>query len=158
MHYAVDTNVLVAANGRDTHADIDCRLKAVEWLELILADSSLLLDMGLEVLTEYYAYCNFAGQPGLGDEFFRWAFQSQGLLSSIELHPHETRRYVEFPDSAGLEEFDPPDRKFVALAFTHSDAAVVNCLDSDYDEAGAALSAAGVQVIELCPHQLHTAD
>lgn len=157
-HQAVDTNVLVAANGRDTHADLECQLASVEILVAIQSDKSLLLDRGGEVLAEYLKYSNFHGQPGVGDEFFRWAFQNQGVLVAIELHEHEERIWVEFPDLAELQDFDPPDRKFVALALSHPNSSVVNALDSDYVEAHTALVAAGVDVIEICSHQLKPAN
>jgi len=156
-HRAVDTNVLVAANGRDTHADLECQLASVDMLVAIRSDKSLLLDRGGEVLAEYLKYSNFSGQPGVGDEFFRWAFQNQGVLVSVELHKHEERVWVEFPDLAELKDFDPPDRKFVALALTHPNSSVVNALDSDYVESNTGLAAAGVDVIEICSHQLKPA-
>jgi hypothetical protein len=154
-HHAVDTNVLVAANGRDTHADLVCRRAAVAQLIAIRSAKSLLLDAGREVLREYQARMNFAGAPGIGDEFFRWAFENQATLPLIELHHEDERGYEEFPESQELRAFDPADRKFVALVVAHGDAVVVNALDSDYSESSAGLTAAGVRILELCPHQLH---
>jgi hypothetical protein len=112
------------------------------------------LDAGGEVLAEYSTYCAHSGQPGVGDEFFRWAFQNQGLISSHELHPSDERGYVEFPDDERLSSFDRSDRKFVALVAVAGEAQVLNALDSDYSDAGEVLRELGVVVVELCEHQL----
>lgn len=158
MHHAVDTNVLVVANGRETHGGTICQLAAVELLVDVRAGEWLLLDLEGDVLAEYAAHCNFAGQPGLGDEFFRWAFQNQGYLTRIELTPDDDRVYAEFPDVDELGGFDRADRKFVAVALVHGDAVVVNAVDSDYSQFAEALERAGITVVELCPDLLVGAD
>ena len=53
MRYnVVDTNVLVVANGRDTHAEPPCRLAAAKALLAVKNDRSLVLDTGREILGE----------------------------------------------------------------------------------------------------------
>ncbi len=136
---------------------MECRRGAIAQLIAVQSEKSLLLDAGREVLAEYQALMNFRGAPGIGDEFFRWAFDNQATLTRIPLHPEDERGYEEFPDAQELRAFDRADRKFVALAATHGDAVVVNALDSDYSEARVGLAAAGVGVLELCPHQLRDA-
>lgn len=151
---AIDTNVLIAANGRDTHADPACRATCIDALVETQRGGRLLLDAGGEVLAEYSTYCAYSGQPGVGDEFFRWAFQNQGVVSSYELHPSDERGYVEFPDDERLSSFDPSDRKFVALVAVAGEGQILNALDSDYRDAGDVLRELGVVVIELCEHQV----
>jgi hypothetical protein len=71
--YVIDTNVGVAANGRDCQqADIACRLACIEKLKEcveILNDKKqgyVIVDSGNEIFEEYKSYFNFRGQPGTG--------------------------------------------------------------------------------------------
>lgn len=78
---------------------------------------ALALDADRAILDEYRNYCNYRGQPGVGDEFYRWAFDSQhASCHLVELTPDADRGYREFPDSPELRKFDWSDRKFVATA------------------------------------------
>ncbi|MCP4305927.1 MAG: hypothetical protein GY788_13835 [bacterium] len=128
---------------------------AVATLMTIQSNASLLLDADREVIAEYRTNVGFGGQRGVGDEFFQWAFDNHAQLTVLELHQDPHRGYEEFPDSSGLEGFDSNDRKWVALALAHGDAVVVNALDSDYAESKLELEDASVEVVELCPHQIH---
>jgi|TARA_B100000315_G_C14325734_1_gene472910 hypothetical protein len=67
MRRVVDTNVPVVANGRRIHASIDCRLAAIEFLELLLQRGKTILDVGREIQEEYHRYLHPRGQPGVGD-------------------------------------------------------------------------------------------
>ena len=44
--YVVDTNVAMAANGRDTHADLECQLDCIEKLAAICREAVVVLDDG----------------------------------------------------------------------------------------------------------------
>lgn len=155
MHYAVDTNVLVVANGMSEQADLACQDAAIAGLLAVRENEALLLDTQGVVIDEYSRHCSFSGQPGVGDEFFLWAFNNQHELGRIPLEPHEGRRFREFPADPALTGFDWDDRPFVALvAAWPGDAAVVNCVDSDYENDREALTANDIEVRELCPHRL----
>ncbi|WP_419944938.1 hypothetical protein [Candidatus Poriferisodalis sp.] len=162
IHSVVDTNVLVVANGSD-NASTTCRLAALGRLNEVTQSRSLLLDSGAEIFAEYQKHCNYSGQPGIGDEFFRWAHEHQGWLRRFDLTPHADRYFQEFPDDPALETFDPADRKFVAVSIAASSASspvpneIVNAVDSDYSHHQQALSRAGVAVAELCPTDLKQA-
>ena len=73
----VDTNVLIVANGESHQADTDCRESCVSELVDIQSKGHLALDEGRQILAEYSKYCSGSGAPRLGDEFFRWVFQTQ---------------------------------------------------------------------------------
>lgn len=150
MLSAVDENVLVVANGRQTHASLACQLACVEFLLRCKNDRSLLLDAAGVVLALYASKCNFSGQPGTGDEFFLWAFNNAHGLAVLELVRDSSGTYLDVPDV--LMEFDWDDHIWIALVRKSSgDAQVVNAVDSDYIESSMELEAALVGVLELCP-------
>lgn len=159
IHSVVDTNVLVVANGSE-NASATCRLTAVGRLNDVTQSRSLILDSGYEIFDEYRKHCNYSGQPGLGDEFFRWAHENQGWLRRFDITHHAVRYFEEFPDDPALQTFDPADRKFVAVSVAATSASspvpneIVNAVDSDYSHHQQALRCADVAVAELCPSEL----
>jgi hypothetical protein len=151
----VDTNVLVVANGGSREAGPECRLAAVESLLAIRRAEALVLDAGYEILAEYRKSCSQSGQPGVGDEFFRWAFENAALLPSVGLTADNARRYMEFPADDALKHFDWDDRVFVSVALMGKPSTrIVNAVDSDYSHYAVPLAAHGVVVEELCPDLL----
>lgn len=151
----VDTNVLVVANGRDTHASQKCQLATIEALQSVKDTDSLILDTGRRILDEYRKHCVYSGEPGVGDQFFIWAFNQQAGLRSVSLVENEERGFDEFPDDPTLATFDPDDRVFVAVSIAAGiDNIILNAVDSDYIIHQDGLEAAGVHVEELCPSEL----
>jgi hypothetical protein len=73
----IDTNVLIVANGRETHASVACRLASIHKLLEAQAAGRVLIDDDLFILNEYRFYCSYRGQPGVGDAFFRWLWDNQ---------------------------------------------------------------------------------
>lgn len=130
----VDTNVLVTANGRDTHADIRCRIACIEELERIRNSCQLLLDNRRLIFDEYSKKSNRSGQPGDGDSFLKWVWDNLWLdqkIRQVVVTPHGDRGFVEFPTDSRLKDFDRDDRKFVAVAVSsNSSPKVVNATDS----------------------------
>lgn len=155
----VDTNVLVVANGGNAQANAEptgaCRLAAIDALTDIKAQYTLLLDADGEILDEYRKHCSYSGQPGVGDQFFRWAHQNAPTLANVSLTPHSGRRYNEFPGDQALVSFDYDDRVFVAVASAGPPQnRILNAVDSDYRLHLPALSNAGITIEELCPRLL----
>lgn len=156
-HRVVDTNVLVAANGRDTHADLECQLACINALEKIKSDKILLLDnLGL-ILDEYSRHCHYKGEPGVGDFFFKYVFDNQLVQSKCHIvsitQDHDNQsNFLEFPSDQGLQSFDPSDRKFVAVSIASSVyPKVCNATDSDWEEFKIELEKININVIQLCP-------
>lgn len=153
--------MLVVANGANAQAnaepDCACRLAAIDALTDIKDRRRLLLDAGGEILDEYRKHCSHSGQPGVGDQFFRWAHQNAAMLASVSLTPHSGRRYAEFPSDQALASFDHDDRVFIAVAVTGPKPnRILNAVDSDYRDHALALQQAGITVDELCPGLLST--
>jgi hypothetical protein len=149
----IDSNVLKVADGDTPQANDACVEKCIDVLLEVRHAASLALDDGGEILAEYLHERDFSGQPGVGDEFFRWAFDNQYTsCHRILLTPHEARVYQEFPDTPGLEKFDPSDRKWIATALgCDPTATIYNAVDSDYAEVAQALADAAIPITELCP-------
>lgn len=149
--FVVDTNVAVAANGRDTHADEQCQLACVEKLESVVATEVAAIDDRGSILMEYRRRLNQSGMPGVGDAFLRHVFNYQGQnhrVRRVPVTPNEDDRrgFDELPENT----FDRSDRKFLAVAVV-ARAVVLNATDSDWGEQQALMERLGVEVSQLCP-------
>ena len=151
MTFVVDTNVAIAANGRGTHADMQCRLACVRRLLALASGETVVIDRTGLILNEYKKHLHFSGTPGVGDMFFKHVFDNQSgnrHVRRVAVTPTEdpARGFEELPQNT----FDPSDRKFLAVAVV-ADAVVLNATDNDWGEQGALMGELGVEVSELCP-------
>lgn len=146
----VDTNVAIVANGKSDHSSIGCQIACIEVLEKC-RDLKLALDSNGLVMVEYSRHLSYAGQPGVGDMFFKYLHDNQHAGSNISLHKitpvlDESRGFDELP----VNQFDPSDRKILATAVV-AGASVVNATDSDWEESRELLDELNVIVCQLCP-------
>lgn len=157
MKFAIDTNVAISANGRDTHAELKCQLRCLEFLQEIASSRSkmvVVLDEGGKIIKEYGQHLNYHGQPGVGDLFYKFLhdnmYHDNGKVELVVITPtqDQNRGYEELPVNA----LDPSDRKFLATA-TVSGAEIVNALDTDWHEQAALLTSLGINIQQLCPDQ-----
>ena len=151
MTFVVDTNVAIAANGRGTHADVQCRLACVRRLRSLVAGEVVAIDETGLVLNEYRKHLHFSGMPGVGDVFFKHVFNNQARdkhVRRVSVTPtdDDERSFEELPRNT----FDPSDRKFLAVAVA-AKAVVLNATDSDWGEQEALMDELGVEVRQLCP-------
>ena len=148
----VDTNVLIVANGQNGSANDRCIEACIDTLVQIRDDRRLALDADGDILSEYSKGSSYKGQPGTGDEFFRWAYDNQYTFCHlVQLTRDDDRVYLEFPDIPELSTFDRDDRMFVATALKCDPTGeIFNAVDSDYRESRAGLTSIGISVIELC--------
>ena len=153
----VDTNVLIVANGRDdTPADLECELACIETLEgATKGKQSVLIDASNLIMDEYEGYCSYSGEPGVGDEFFKFLYHRQWSEESAIHHISVQKTTDEEGGFSNLppNDLDPNDRKFLAVAKA-GDGRVVNATDSDWTEHAALISSIGVSMHELCPQCL----
>ncbi|MBY0331619.1 MAG: hypothetical protein K2X49_13230 [Acetobacteraceae bacterium] len=152
----VDTNVPIVANGRADGPTgsgiptVECRLAAIDFLESLLKDGRVLLDLAGEIQVEYGRHLRPAGQPGVGDRFFLAVLHSAPQrVERIDLPKAPDGSFADFPVDAELARFDPSDRKFVALS-RRAKAPVVVATDSDWVESKAPLTRNGVKIDFLC--------
>jgi hypothetical protein len=156
----VDTNVAIVANGHDTHVGERCQLACVRCLQELVRRGVIVLDrLGL-IFEEYRTYLRPSGQPGVGDAFLRHLFDHQydpAKCELVEVTPLVgcARGFQEFPDDQALADFDPSDRKFVAVARASlRNPVIFNATDSDWGEFEEILTRHGVQVEQLCPFEI----
>lgn len=158
-HSAVDTNVPVAANGRNVpQAGPACVLACLDELDALRRGKNgrkILLDAGGLILAEYRRHLRPSGQPGAGDAFFKWLWRNQENpihCRKVEITPAGEGRFAELPADPEFAGFDPSDRKFAAAALAHGDGAeILNATDSDWGKYEGALARRGVRVRQLCP-------
>jgi hypothetical protein len=151
VNVVVDTNVLIAANRRDTHATVACAARCARTLVEIQQQHVLLDDSELRIFNEYKKYCSFSGQPGVGDRFFRWYLQNRntlGQVRQVDVGPDDSSMTAVLP--LPLRALDPSDHKFAAVCLAGNGDRLYNATDSDWSEHSPALSDAGIQVEELC--------
>lgn len=159
MRAIVDTNVAVTANGRSAQASLPCVRACVQRLLTLRENGKIVLDTSWHVLREYKDNLSETGQPGVGDAFLLWVLQNWAnpLLSelySLDYDPQDRENFVVFPRDPELAQFDPSDRKFVALAIV-SDAPILNAVDSDWHNSDHILRRFGVYVDFICPEYFH---
>ena len=156
MTRLVDTNVLRVANDvtGETY-DPACVRACIRLLRDVEQRGVLALDDRFEILREYLRNASETGQPGVGDAFPKWARTNEYNASRcvrIPITPHPDRGWAEFPNASDVADFDPSDRKFVAVALAHADAPPIhNATDSDWREHHGALRGHGVTVVYECP-------
>ena len=151
----VDTNVILVANG--AHADVteECVIACIERLNELKKSGVLVVDDCYRIFAEYQRKTTPRAGKGVGDLFVQWALRHQhqtGHVHQVSITEHAPDRYAEFPDDATLEsDFDPADRKFVAVANAHSgNPTIWQAADSKWLDWWPALKACGVDVEFLC--------
>jgi len=161
MHFLIDTNVAVVANGK-SGAGFTCVTACVERIERLKAGEILVLDDAFHILSEYDRNLNSAGRPGVGDDFYLWALRNRNNPQRCEQIAIEVIGndgtfpiFAAFPTASELADFDRSDRKFVAAALTHpANPPVINAKDKDWHEHFEALTAHGVEIKFLCPEEM----
>ena len=102
-------------------------------------------------MDEYAKHLSYAGNPGVGDMFFKYLHDNQYGQKNIELVTitpidDENLGFAELPEN----NFDPSDRKFLATAVA-ARAKVVNATDSDWVEQQELMNQLNITVEQLCP-------
>lgn len=153
----VDTNVPKVANlaiAPDTDSDIGlgCIQACVDAIEHVMKHR-LVIDAGGEIFMEYLRELPMKGQGGIGSRFMKWVNDhrwSGASIQQVAIH-REGNTYREFPKNSGLKNFDPSDRKFVAVANAHeAKPPILQATDSKWVGWEASLAEEGIQVCFLC--------
>lgn len=161
----VDTNVPVEANkARDPDSIPDelvgCVAACVEAVEHVIKTSNcLVLDADDEIFSEYMHNLSLSGQPGVGDRFMKWVHDHRWSLPGANrvAITKDGDFYAEFPDQADLAEFDPGDRKFIAVANRHPQhPPILQATDRKWWKFRDAFKNAGIAVRFLCPEYAKT--
>lgn len=160
MKYVVDTNVPIVANDRvlagERKHSLSCTLAAIQFLTKLHNRGVIVIDSAGKILAEYRRYLAPSGQPGVGDRFYLDVLNYHPKsVELIELDIAADGEFADCPASLVLADFDPADRKFVALA-NKAGCPVAHAVDGGWIEHGALLDAEGIVVNHLCgpdPHE-----
>lgn len=155
MKAVIDTNVLLVANQQ--HADVsdDCVETCVLRLLTMQKAGVVVIDDGHRVLGEYQQKTRLNPPKGVGDVFLKWLLREEwnpARVEQVALTQHAPDCFAEFPDPTLEPQFDPPDRKFAAIAHAHAEKPPIwQAADSKWLNWWPALRAKGVCVEFLCP-------
>ena len=157
----VDTNVPIIANHATNYDEndtisLECIKACLEIIDHISKNGGLVIDDNGEIFEEYARYLSFKGAPGLGDKFMKWVHDYQWYPEKVTRISIQRLNgtYKQFPDHAGLVNFDTNDRKFVAVANAHSindKPPILQATDTKWWGWKDALSEVGIDVQFLCP-------
>ncbi|WP_206601082.1 hypothetical protein [Pseudophaeobacter leonis] len=119
----------------------------------------MIIDDGYEILKEYQNKTMPSKGKAVGGVFLKWLLNNSTNVRHCRQVPL-TRgpcpdTYVEFPDQVLQDEFDPPDRKFVAVAGADGcDPKVIQAADCKWLNWNVRLKAAGIDVEYICPDDI----
>lgn len=149
--FVIDTNVAISANGNNTHASYNCQLECINFLENCTEKHIIVIDEPGNIMDEYSKHLSYAGQPGVGDMFFKYLYDNQYstdkiLMVDINISIETNRGFEELP----INLLDSSDRKFLATAVV-AKANIVNATDSDWSEQTQLLKDLNIKVKQICP-------
>ena len=158
----VDTNVPKTANlatkpDKNSETPDVCILSCVNAIENIINKKSVIVDNSDEIFEEYRHQLSLKGQPGVGDKFMKWVNDHRWSLPKIQrvTITKNGDSYREFPIHPSLNNFDPSDRKFVAVANAHPDKPpIIEATDSKWWGWKQPLKEVGINVRFLCPEYI----
>ncbi len=155
MAVIVDTNVAVVANGESSKASHNCIDTCINRLaRIIQGEEKLVLDDKWKILGEYLRNLRSSGEPGAGDRFLLWLLRYKDTkCDSVSITPVNGSdiEFEEFPDDPTLDDFDPDDRKSIAVACAHKEnPPILQAVDSRWLDFQNVLQANGVTVEFIC--------
>ena len=157
MTVIVDTNVAVVANGRTEQASEDCENMCIDRLaEITTGLVKLALDDQRRIIEEYHKNLSPDGQPAIGDVFLKWVeinWTNPERCDLVSITPVDglENEFEEFPGDPALEDFDPDDRKFIAVALAHPQKPpILQAVDSKWWDFRDALHQHRVRVEFIC--------
>lgn len=153
----LDTNVLLVADSQHPDVGDECLTKCVELLERVKRRGVVVIDDEYRVLSEYQNKLSGTGKS-LGSVFLKWLLQNQKnhkWVYPVSLNESSLDWFDEFPDQELQKHFDPPDRKFVAIAAAHPDKPDIwQATDCKWLDWRDALSQSGIGVAFCCPDEI----
>ncbi len=154
MKQVIDTNVLLVANGKHKDISPDCMAECIRQLKQAQKNITV-LDDRFRIITEY-CHKTSPNQPkGTGDIFLKWLLRNMCNSSCVEtvaVTDNGEDGFEEFPDQALQDQFDAPDRKFVAVASAHPDKPnILQATDCKWLDWWQRLADFQVQIKFVCP-------
>lgn len=148
----IDTNVLIAANGKEP-ASLTISSKCAARLLQAQAGETICIDAGRKILSEYGKHLP-RGRRGAGDMFYLWLVQRltntlHCQVVPLTADPGAENEFAEFPklpqELAQL--IDPSDRKFIAVSNAHAQKPpIIQGTDSKWIGWEAGLKSVNIQI------------
>lgn len=155
MRVILDTNVLLVANHKHQDASEECIEVCVEALNDVKSSGKVVIDDQYLLLEEYQHKTNSKSPKGVGDVFLKWLLQNQANSEKVVKVPVTSLagdRFEEFPDNELQERFDPPDRKFIAVAAADEGrSTILQAADCKWLDWWQTLSQHKIKVDFICP-------
>lgn len=156
----IDTNVPLVAAEKHERAEAICRRTCEIYVKQVLNGKiCVVIDDNRAAYTEYRnnMYPDPNPSSGLASNFLMHVIQNYGNDKRVLRIPLVQRNgeYVEWPQDPALTNFDPSDRKWVALARafnqqTGQTAPITYAIERDWDDYRDALTRHGVELDHLC--------
>jgi len=156
----VDTNVLVTAAGANEAASPACVEASIRALRDIVNHGHVFIDDVGRIIAEYRGAIDLSGKTDTGEEFLEWLIENEynpARVTRVPLtsKPGDENDFVELPAPPAEVQYDPSDRKFLAVAVAHPDhPPILQTLDSKWWGWREALAAVGVHIHFLCPSEI----
>lgn len=154
----VDTNVILVANGQHRDVSPECVTTCALALQSLMRSGKLVLDERFRILNEYLKRTQPKNGNRPGDAFVKWALNNRCNIKHVDqvtLLEHDERGFESFPDDPELVNFDPSDRKFVAVSGAHPDKPpIAQAADSKWLDWAVALERHGIKVEFLCQAEI----
>ena len=164
----VDTNVIVIANDTVDDKRKECREHCQKRLKQILFQrEKVVVDDKWRILKEYKPYVDLKTQKGIGDLFVKTLLQNLNnpeictMVHITSLVGNGTD-FEEFPADNALSDFDPDDRKFIAVALVYKQdtgqaPTILLAIDRGWLQFMDALENYGVSVDLICEDDIQRA-
>ena len=157
----VDTNVIVTANDVDDDDRTDCRDRCQDRLQQIRdQNEKVIVDDEWRIFEEYERNANPNTKKGIGDIFVKNLLQNlrnSEICTMVHITPLDKNEtdFEEFPADDALSDFDPDDRKFIAVAVSYENihqqkATLLQAVDSQWYGLREALAENGLEVEFIC--------
>lgn len=159
VEVVIDTNVLLVASQRHDGVSPQCVDTCIERLKRVRERERIVIDNAYRILSEYQNKLDANKGKRFGEAFLKWLLQNQANskhVVKVKLTERAQNDYAEFPNDQELATlFDPPDRKFVAVAHVHPNKPpVLQATDSKWLRWLERLQAHGVRVEFVCPQDI----
>ena len=115
------------------------------------------VDDGRRIVSEYLANLRSKGQRGPGDAFLTWLLTNEWSterVTRVPLTPKsgDSSDFEELPPAHSGVDYDPSDRKFLAVSAAHSEhPPILQATDSKWWGWRESLEDAGIVIDFLCP-------
>lgn len=152
-YYVIDANVMLLAGTKLSEIpreQLQCWKKCIDFLHSICKwEDVIVVDSGWEILKEYRNAKSIHGYPNNSDNFYRYVLRNQQRnLFFVKLVKTGEYSFASYPEAEKLRVFDPPDRKYIAVAYNcEKHPPIVEAADSKWWGIREELRLEGIQVI-----------